>query len=73
MCATPDGAELVTILDILHVEPHLYLIVKGKREQPYVFEIMYNGFRVANREGTEKALAVHRAELEKVMGNASGG
>lgn len=70
MCRTEAGAEKLAILDIMVLDEHMYLIAKGAREKPYVFEIMYNGIRVANRTGSEEALAKHQEQVEKAMAHA---
>lgn len=72
MCVTADGPEKVTIMDVLYVNDKLYLIVKGQRDAPYVFEIMYNGLRSASREGSKEAMEAHETELMKMAAHAHG-
>lgn len=67
MCVTADGPEKVAILDVICLNDNVFLIVKGQRPEPYVFELLYNGIRAASRDDKHEVLELHRLELERVV------
>jgi len=64
-CVTADGAEEVEIVDVLVWEETVYLLCKGERRDPYVFEISRRGMRGAHPDIARQMNALHQREVQR--------
>lgn len=65
-CVTEDGREVIDIRDVIVHEDVIHLVCKGKREEPYIFEINpVAGIRAAHPSRASVVRALHEKAVSE--------